>query len=344
MPLRMIEVIVARDRRESVEAKFREVHGKDVPLWTADLGRDLVSVRTVVEMEELENLTDAIDKRFNLHGDVRTLVWPVAATIPRLQKPEEDKPGETSEQPPPAPEPAPEAMRRSREELLEHAEDMTGLSRSFLILTAVSIVVAVIGLMRSSSIIVMAAMVIAPLLGPNVALSLATALGDWPLARKGALTGLAGVAMAYVLSVLLGVVLTVDPALPEIASRTSISLDDVALALASGVAGILSFTVGTSEALVGVMVAISLLPPLATSGMLLGAGHPALGLAALVLFGVNIVCLNLAGILTFLFQGVRPSSWWKAAETRKTSLKILLAWTLLLLTLFLGFWLSPLRH
>lgn len=352
MPLRMIEVIVDRERREAVEAKFREVHGEDIPLWAAAVNDELVSVRTVVEMEDLENLTDAIDQRFNLLDDVRILVWPVLATIPRLEKPEEKKPeeasaetpGETTGAVPPEPEPAPEPKRRSREELLEHARDMTELTRSFVVLTVVSIIVAVIGLLRSSSIIVMAAMVIAPLLGPNVALSLATTLGEGPLARKGALTGLAGAGLAYGLSIVLGLLLPINPALPEIASRTTISPDDLVLALASGVAGTLSFTVGASEALVGVMVAISLLPPLATSGILLGSGHVGPSLAALVLFGVNIVCLNLAGILTFIFQGVRPSSWWKAKESRKTSWMILAAWTVLLAALFLGFWMSPLRH
>jgi uncharacterized membrane protein len=51
-----------------------------------------------------------------------------------------------------------------------------------------------------------------------------------------------------------------------LAARTGIGLGDIAVALASGGAGALAFTAGVSTVLVGVMVAVALLPPLAALG------------------------------------------------------------------------------
>src|SRR5665811_313348 len=116
-------------------------------------------------------------------------------------------------------------------------------------------------------------MVIAPLLGPNIALSLASTLGDLHLAKRSLKAVGVGVATAAVLSVLLGVALRVDPSAPQLAARTQAGLGDIALALAAGAAGSLAFTSGVSAVVVGVMVAVALLPPLVVAGLLAGAGH-----------------------------------------------------------------------
>jgi hypothetical protein len=47
-----------------------------------------------------------------------------------------------------------------------------------------------------------------------------------------------------VLSLLIGVAVPVDPEVREIATRTEVSLSDIALALAAGSAGALAFTTG----------------------------------------------------------------------------------------------------
>ncbi len=82
-----------------------------------------------------------------------------------------------------------------------------------------STIVAAIGLYYNSVAMIIGAMVIAPLLGPNIALSFGVTLGDLPLLRHGMLTALAGVAATMTLSMLIGVLLQANPASPEIASR-----------------------------------------------------------------------------------------------------------------------------
>lgn len=54
---------------------------------------------------------------------------------------------------------------------------------------------------------------------------------------------------------------------------------------------------------------------------------------ALLLLSVNIICVNLAGVATFLFQGVRPRTWWEENRAKKSTRIAIFIWTLLLLIL-----------
>jgi uncharacterized hydrophobic protein (TIGR00341 family) len=182
---------------------------------------------------------------------------------------------------------------------------------------------------------VIGAMVIAPLLGPNVALALATTLGDLPLAKQAALTSIAGIATVTVMTLIIGALLHVDPTLSQLASRTQVGLSDVALALAAGCAGALAFTTGVSAILVGVMVAVALLPPMVTFGLLLGGGQITLAMGALSLLAANLICINLAAVVTFMVQGIRPATWWEKDRAKKAT-RIAIAFWVTLLVLVVG--------
>ena len=184
------------------------------------------------------------------------VILPVEATLPRPEAEPEPEATAASEQSPPAEKPP---QRIGREELYEDIKDGARLSRVYMAMVVLSTIVAAIGLNHNSVAIIIGAMVIAPLLGPNVALSLGVTLGDLSLLRHGLLTALAGVAATLALSMLIGVLLQVSPATPEIASRSGVGFGDIAVALASGSAGALAFTTGVSAALIGVMVAVGMI-------------------------------------------------------------------------------------
>jgi uncharacterized hydrophobic protein (TIGR00341 family) len=183
-------------------------------------------------------------------------------------------------------------------------------------------------------------MVIAPALGPNVALALATTLGDGELSRRALRAIVAGTSAAFVLSAFMGILFGVNPQIPELVSRTEVNFGDIALALAAGSAAVLSLSSGLVSALIGVMVAVALLPPLVTLGMLVGSGHWDLAFGSLLLFLVNLICVNLAGIVTFLVQGIRPLSWWDTRRAKKATRNAIMLWTVLLFLLALLIYLS----
>jgi uncharacterized membrane protein len=77
-------------------------------------------------------------------------------------------------------------------------------------------------------------MVIAPVPGPNDALSFGTTWGDIPLSRRAVKTIALGTISALILSARLGLLLQVDPGAAEITLRTRVKLEDIALALTAG--------------------------------------------------------------------------------------------------------------
>jgi uncharacterized hydrophobic protein (TIGR00341 family) len=183
-------------------------------------------------------------------------------------------------------------------------------------------------------------MVVAPLLGPNVALALGLTLADAPLTRAAVRTNLAGFAVAFGAAFLLGVLFRVDATIPEIAIRTRVGLLDLALALAAGCAGALAYTTGAPTYLIGVMVAVAILPPTVASGLLLGDGHVREGLGALLLVVANVTAVNLVSMATLLAKGMRPRMWWRAERARASARRGLAGWLALLVLLAVALLLS----
>ena len=318
MALRLIEMVVQERDGEEVRELLKEHTVLEHRQLRFPDGEILV--RILLQAEQGEAVLDLLGKRYAGKDGNRVVILPVEATLPR----DEPEPSATEEKSP---------ERISREELYEDIKAAAQCTRVFLTMVALSTIVAAVGLYYNSVAIIIGAMVIAPLLGPNVALALATALGDLALLRHALLTALAGIATAMVLSAVIGVLLNVDPATPEIASRNAVGLGDIAVALASGAAGALAFTTGASATLIGVMVAVALLPPLVTFGLLLGGGHAALAMGALSLFLMNLICVSLAGVTTFLMQGIRPTNWLEKDRASKAIRISIGLWVILLAAL-----------
>lgn len=333
MALRLVEIVVPTARTEEARTQVgQEVGDHHRGLWALDLADDRTLLRLLLPAERCESLLDSLERRFAGEDGFRITLLAVEATVPRPEGPEEEEEEEETRDDEDEEE-ARTPGRVSREELYADVEETMGVGWLYVVLVALSTVVATVGLVRGSVAVIVGAMVIAPLLGPNVGLALATTLGDVPLARRALRANGIGVVVALLLSGGLGLVLPVEPDLPEIAARARLGFGDLALALAAGSAGVLTFTSGVSTVLVGVMVAVALLPPLATGGLLLGAGYVQDARAALLLVVANVICINLAGVLTFLIQGVRPMNWWEAERARSATYRALVVWVLLLAAL-----------
>ena len=321
----MIEAVIPV---ASLDGLVEEVAAKGViDVWSYEAGDGRGLLRILMEADGTESLTDELADRFSSEEGYRLMLLPVEATFPPV---ENDEPA-AEEQPWKRKGP----LRISREELHQDLSVSTRISTVYLTTVALSTLVAAVGLMSSSVAVVIGAMVIAPLLGPNVALSLASTLGDLDLAWAALKANLAGIGVALAFSVLVGVMLPVDPTVAEIADRTTVDLGDIVLALAAGAAGTLAFTQGLSAAVIGVMVAVALLPPLVATGLLFGAGEMALASRAFLLVAVNITCVNLAGVVTFLLQKVQPRTWWEAERATRASKIAVASWIGMLLLLIL---------
>jgi len=296
--------------------------------WSMDngYGRYEKAVEIVIKKGQGQPLLDALQSLFANSDNWRVVVMPIEATLPRQEETED-----TSEAPDAA-----KTMSKTttlREELYQKVSNDSRLNWDFIILTVLSSIVAAIGLNEDSVAIVIAAMVIAPLLGPILAFALAIALGDLSLMKQATKTAMTGLAIGFLFALALACFMPVNIESLELVSRTIIGPEIIALALASGAAAALSLSTGISSALVGVMVAVALLPPSVASALFLGAGEPEKAAGAALLLALNVVCAILSAQLVFVFKGVRPRTWLsqrKASRAIKVNAAI---WAALLVAL-----------
>ena len=308
MALKIIEAHVPTELAGDAQDTLAELTSQT---WTEEGGRFGRVVRAVLGSERTGAALDALHERISDRGGLLVLVEPLDAVLPR---PLATKNGTSGRE-----ESLRSAAAVSREEVYASISDGAKLHRQFVLLVVLSAIVAAIGLSHDNTAAVIGAMVVAPLLGPNMALALGFVLGDGPLVRRTLVTIGVGFALTLLFSIGLGLLIDFDPATRELASRTRVSIWDLVLALAAGCAGALAFTTGAPTYLTGVMVAVALLPPAVASGMLLSAGRLPESGAALLLAGGNVTAVTLAAILTFLWRGMRPRNWWQAEQARSSA-------------------------
>ncbi|TVR34445.1 MAG: TIGR00341 family protein [Balneolaceae bacterium] len=330
MALRLIKILPPRDYKNYERLINKEVL---VDSWIEESDSERTSVNLLADVELTEKILNDLDQAFTGKDDYRIILLPVSATVPKPEVKEKDE--EVVDKQKDKREKDNRVRRISREELYEEIDKGVDFSWVFLVLIALSCVVAANGLIRNSPAMVIGAMVIAPILGPNVGLSLATTLGDKGLMKRSIKSILYGFSLGMALSILMGILLVIDPDVPEINSRTVVSFADIALGLAAGVAGCLSFTRGISAAVIGVMVAVALLPPMVATGLLLGSGMYELAFGAGLLTITYIICVNLAGVVTFLLQGIKPKSFHERREGEEWSRYAIIIWVSLLAILAL---------
>lgn len=306
LALRIIEAHVAPDLREEAEAVLRDFCEQS---WVDEGGRFGAVVHAVLGAqrtgEALDRLHDALADR----GGLLVLVQPLDGVLPR---PHASPASETRAD-------ARSAAAVSREEVYASISDTAQLDRAYVALVVLASVVAGIGFARDNTAAVIGAMVVAPLLGPNMALALGMVLGDGGLIRRSLATNATGLGVCLLSAATLGLVLDSDAPSAELASRTRVAVWDLVLALAAGCAGALSYTTGVPTYLTGVMVAVALLPPAVAAGILFAQGQPTGAMAALLLAAGNMTALTLAAMLTFLWRGMRPRNWWQEESARRSA-------------------------
>ncbi len=321
MNLRLVSIFLPLDKKTKADEILRKSLIDE--FWHDRISDKKVLIRALVLAENIEGFLDELEDEFSEVEGFRTVIMPVEASIPRFQVEQEEKLKNTKEKIGPE--------RVSREELYSNISANTKLTWTYLVLIILASLVAAIGLIKGNVPMVVGAMIIAPLLGPSAGLSLGTVLGDFELTFKSAKTLIVGISAGFVFSVLIGFVFQVNPHAPEIALRTGAGMGDVLVSLATGVVGALSFTTGTLTSLAGVMVAISLLPPLVVVGLLLGSGFIDLMFGALLLFVINLVSVNLAGVVTFLIQKISPRTGWERLKAQFLTGLAIFIWVMLLL-------------
>ncbi len=207
-------------------------------------------------------------------------------------------------------------LRISREELIARAEDLAPATSTFTAFLVLSTIIATGGLLLDSAATIIGAMVVAPLMGPAISASVGTVVNDRELVSRGVKLQVGGLLLAIAVAAFIGAIMKGTLLLPpgldireigQVAERISPNFLSLFLALGSGLAGSISIMRGSGSTLVGVAIAVALIPPAATSGLGLAWGFYGMAITAAVLVLVNLLTINVSALIMFWLSGFRPA-------------------------------------
>lgn len=206
-----------------------------------------------------------------------------------------------------------ELAEDERREVLENLfvfgkENQRPFLNRMAVLLFLSTVIATCGLLANSAAVVIGAMLIAPMMRPVMSAAGAIVMG-WPDRLIESLLLVTAMAIAAVaIAVGIGQFAPDMVDIPDqVMYRTEPTYFDLIIALAAGAGGAYTMTRKESSAIPGVAMAVSLLPPLASCGILLVFEENDLALRAFILFVTNFFAMTLASTVVFLISGVSPA-------------------------------------
>ncbi|EON30508.1 hypothetical protein GTC6_22342 [Gordonia terrae C-6] len=203
----------------------------------------------------------------------------------------------------------PENQRRTVDELDDRLDlssgDVRAKQSAFWLMLFLSSVIAAAGVASDSTATVIGAMIVAPLATPILGVGLGLVTGRGRLALTSLLYVGAGVVMVIVIGIVVAQLLP-NPstvlANSQVVGRTSPTLMDLLAALATGLVGSIAVTRrDLGDVLPGVAIAISLVPPLAVTGVCFGSGAPSLAIGAFILFASNMIAMIITCAVVLVF-------------------------------------------
>jgi uncharacterized hydrophobic protein (TIGR00341 family) len=334
--VRLVQVTVPAGKREAVLHELND-EGIDYVLSEETSSREFTAVVSFpLPTNAVEPVLDRL-RGAGIDEDAYTIVVDAETVVSRRFEELEERYAEDEDN----------DQRIAREEIHTRAEELAPGFWPYLVMTVVSAVVATAGLLLDDAAVIVGSMVIAPLIGPAMATSVGTVVDDQDMFRRGVKLQALGLVAAVVAATLFAGLMRVTNIVPpgtEVLSIEQISIrvapDFLALviALGAGVAGGVSLATGVSAALVGVMIAAALVPPLGVIGIAIAWGLPGPVLSASVLVLVNTLSINLTALIVLWYMGYRPDHWFREDVARNATRKRIgaLVAAILVLSLFLG--------
>jgi uncharacterized hydrophobic protein (TIGR00271 family) len=181
-----------------------------------------------------------------------------------------------------------------------------GFDTPFVLSNLAATVIACAGLVGDSSATVIGAMLVATLMGPIMGIGLALVDFDDRLLRRSLATLVGGALMVLATGILFGRLAPDAGPTHEMLARTSPRVLDLIVALASG--AICAYAVASprlSAAIVGVSIAVALVPPLATAGLFAAHAQWELAHGAFRLAFVNMVAIQVGASVALWLYGYR---------------------------------------
>jgi uncharacterized hydrophobic protein (TIGR00271 family) len=295
-PEDLTEAVLARLRGEVGAATLSLQRGGGIVPAGDVIICDLARERANAVLEDLHDL--GIDTR----GAI-SIVTIDAAPSRRARRAEREAPGH-------------EADALPWDVIEDSARDDAQLATSFLALMALAAVIAAIGIVVDSAVLIIGAMIVGPEYGPlqAIAVGIHRRRRYWRPAALVLLTGLGAAVLAATATGLVVRAVGHDDGSLDPANRffTSFVTEpngySAVVAFAAGVAGTIALARRQATALAGVLVSVTTIPAAAAMGLDLSTGTWRDFAGATIQLGINLVCLLAAGLATLAVYDRRARS------------------------------------
>ena len=187
--------------------------------------------------------------------------------------------------------------------VLRKVTEEAGWSSRYAFMVVISAGISILGLLLPSSAVLIGAMLISPLMMPIIGLGFALATFDFGEMRSAGFALAVGSAIAILLSAAFVALSPVQTVTTEIATRTHPNLFDLLVALLSALAGGYALIRGRGETVVGVAIAIALMPPLAVIGFGIATWNWTIAGGAFLLFMTNLITIALTAAFVARLYG-----------------------------------------
>lgn len=204
----------------------------------------------------------------------------------------------------------------SQAEIYSRAQEAAVFNRAEWGLVALSAVIATLGLVEDNIIVIVGAMMVAPILSPFISGALSLNVGDKSLLKQSLKTGSSSFLLAVIASAIAAVPfpVTMNPSITLVSEPSIIS---VLLSLFVGAAAALTFMTGMKDEIAGVAVAIALIPPISSIGIGLKTADISLVASSISVASMNIFSVIISGFASFYLLGVSPSTYYREKQAEK---------------------------
>jgi len=195
------------------------------------------------------------------------------------------------------------------EELQQRVDESSRLTWSYMAFLVIAVLIAAIGILQNSAILVIGAMVLGPEFGPVAALCFAILRRRPRPALRGIRTLVIGFAIAIGITTILSIAFyqagwfsstVLDSVTRETAFIVTPDRWSLMVALLAGVAGVLSLTSDKSQALVGVFISVTTVPAAAHAALAVALGQWDKVVSSVEQLGLNLAGITGSGLLTMI--------------------------------------------
>lgn len=311
--MKQLQVEVPKDSKENVE-EILEDFSNDISSGEVESnGESRIEFTVTLDSEKIDELTEQLKSLKDLkQGELSIRVLEQGSLIKKGQ------PTKGSD------------STLSQQEIYSKAQESAGFSQAQWGLIVVSSAIAAYGLALDNVIVVIGAMMLAPILAPFVAAAVSLSVGDGTLLKKSTRVG--------VLSVLIAVFVSLIVVIPfPVSSNSTIQmvaspgLIPILLSLLVGSAAALSFSTGLRDQIAGVAVAVAVVPPLASLGIALKMLAFEMAVQAGSVAVINLLAVIASGFATFKLLGLNPETYYRQKKAERIKFVVPLAIAAILL-------------